>query len=351
MSNLITAIDSDGHIYERQEEIRPYLDDRWKNRHTAFWPGSYQAWDVWMQGKLESGYCFGSGKGLNAAQQVETWIRALDEHEIEQAVLFSTGSGNVPKIAEPDFAVAMSHAVNAHFAADYGCERLHPMGELPLMQPEAAARELEHAVNDLGLKGFEVLTDGLPLALGDPFYDPIYEAAQECGATIAIHGSRHWAHEWGSTKLKTFAEVHAFGFPAGIMLNFTSVICQGVPVRFPNLKMCFLETGATWLPFYLDRLDEHWEKRGAEEMPHLDRSPSDTFRDSRIKVSIEGKETLLRETIDYVGAEHLMYATDLPHWDGEFPENLEGIRNSGKLSAAEKQALLYDNAKEVYGLQ
>ena len=195
----------------------------------------------------------------------------------------------------------------------------------------------------------EVVTDGLPFGLGDSFFDPIYEAAQKHGMTIGIHGTRHWAHEWGADKLKSFAEVHAYGFPAGMICNFTSVICQGLPNRFPDLKMGFLEVGATWLPYYLDRLDEHYEKR-AEEMPHLRKKPSDTFRESKLKVSLEGKESLLRETVDFVGAEHLIYATDVPHWDGEFPENLEDIRGTNDLTDEEKTAILHDNTRELFSI-
>ncbi len=91
-------------------------------------------------------------------------------------------------------------------------------------------------------------------------------------------------------------------------------------------------------------------KRAEEEMPNLDKKPSDTFRESSIKVSIEGKESTLRATIDHVGAEHLIYATDVPHWDGEFPENLEEIRGTNELSVAEKHALLHDNTAELFAL-
>jgi hypothetical protein len=220
----------------------------------------------------------------------------------------------------------------------------------PCATPRRQRRRWNTASKELGLKGFEVLPDGLPFGLGDPFFDPVYEAAEKCGATIGIHGTRTWAHEWGSDKLRTFAEVHCYAFPAGVILNFTSVLAQGVPARFPNLKMAFLEIGATWLPYYLDRMDEHWEKRAEEEMPLLKKKPSDTFRDSSLKVSIEGKESLLRETIAFVGAEHLIYATDVPHWDGEFPENLEEIRAANELSDAEKTAILHDNAKELFSL-
>lgn len=347
MSASIPAIDADGHVFERQDEIRKYLDKRWNGRDTGLWPGG-QPWDLELCGKLEPPY--GYTRGLSAKQQRELWTRICDEHEIEKAVLFPTGSGNIEKTQDASYARDVCRAANRHFAADFMTDRLFPVGALPMRDPQAAAAEVEYATRELGLKGFEVVTDGLPFGLGDPFFDPVYETAQKVGATIGIHGTRHWAHEWGAHKLSTFGEVHAFAFPAGIILNFTSVMCQGVPIRFPNLKMGFLEIGATWLPYYLDRLDEHWEKRAEEEMPLLKKKPSQVFRESSLKVSIEGKESLLRETIDFVGVEHLIYATDIPHWDGEFPENLVEMRAANNLTDKEKQAILYDNAAALFSL-
>ncbi|MGY9004816.1 MAG: amidohydrolase family protein [Alphaproteobacteria bacterium] len=347
MATSIPAIDADGHILERQDEIRKYMDAPWSGRTTNLWPGG-QPWDNELSGDIEPPY--GYNRSMDSKAQREVWERILDDHEISMAVLFPTGSGNIAKNQEPEFAKAVCRGVNRHFANDYMTDRLFPLGALPMCDPQAAAAELEYASNELGLKGFEVVTDGLPFGLGDPFYDPVYEVAEKCGATIGIHGTRHWAHEWGANKLKTFAEVHAYGFAAGAMLHFTSVMCQGLTIRFPKLKMGFLEVGATWLPYFLDRLDEHWEKRAEVEMPLLKKKPSDIFRESSLKVSIEGKETLLSETIDFVGAQHLVYATDVPHWDGEFPENLEEIRATNTLTDAQKQALLYDNTKELFSL-
>jgi len=347
MASKIPVIDADGHIMEQQSEVRKYLDGRWKGRGTQLWPGG-QPWDTELSGKLELPY--GYTHSMKAKEQVEIWNRICDDHEIDKAVLFPTGSGNMVKLQEPDYARDVIRAANRHFATDYMTDRLFPVGVLPMRDPQAAAAELEYATNELGLKGFEVLPDGLPFGLGDPFFDPVYEAAQNYGATIGVHGTRHWAHEWGAGKLKTFAEVHCYAFPAGVILNFTSVLAQGLTKRFPKLKMGFLEIGATWLPYYLDRMDEHWEKRAEEEMPLLEKKPSDAFRDSSLKVSIEGKESLLRETIDFVGAEHLIYATDVPHWDGEFPENLEELRAVNSITDSEKTAILHDNAQELFSL-
>jgi predicted TIM-barrel fold metal-dependent hydrolase len=144
--------------------------------------------------------------------------------------------------------------------------------------------------------------------------------------------------------------VHAYAFPVGLLLQFTSVVCQGLPVRFPMLKLAFLEIGATWVPYYLDRLDEHWEKRAKHEMPLLKKKPSELVRESKIYFSLEAGETLLPEAIKYLGAEHFLYASDIPHWDNEFPGNLHALRNHPVLSESDKEKILYKNAKELFAL-
>ena len=343
----LPAIDADGHILERPNEITPYLEAKWHGRVTDLWPGC-QPWDTNLKETLGNSYEY--QKDLSARGQVKTWHRVLDENEIETAILFPTGSGNVSKLQEPEFAVAVTRACNDHFAADYADARLKPVGVLPMRDAQAAAEELRRAVTKHGLVGFEILTTGLPFALGDPYYDPVFKAAEELGVTLCVHGTRHWAHEVGSSILRTFAEVHAYAFPAGIMLQFTSVMGQGVPVRFPRLRMAFLEVGATWLPYYLDRLDEHWEKRGSVDMPLLREKPSQIFKKSNIKISIEADESLLQQTFDYAGIEHFVFATDVPHWDCEFPGNLRHLRGHRGLTESQKQQLLYGNAKQLFNL-
>jgi predicted TIM-barrel fold metal-dependent hydrolase len=82
----------------------------------------------------------------------------------------------------------------------------------------------------------------------------------------------------------------------------------------------------------------------------LKKKPTDVFRASNIKVSIESGETLLLQTIQAVGIQHLVFATDVPHWDCEFPENLHHLRDHAGLSDDQKQQILYANAKELFAL-
>jgi predicted TIM-barrel fold metal-dependent hydrolase len=58
----------------------------------------------------------------------------------------------------------------------------------------------------------------------------------------------------------------------------------------------------------------------------------------------------LAATVNYVGAEHFLYASDIPHWDNEFPENLIDLRDHRELSDDAKKQILYKNAKELFAL-
>ena len=91
---------------------------------------------------------------------------------------------------------------------------------------------------------------------------------------------------------ETFTEVHTVAFPVGIFQQFTSILFQGVPERFPKLRLAFLEIGCTWLPYWLDRMNEHWELRGNVETPDLKRPPSEVVRDRPMYFSVEAGETL-----------------------------------------------------------
>jgi predicted TIM-barrel fold metal-dependent hydrolase len=351
-------IDADAHIVERDEDIRKYLRPPYDTRGSGLLPGDHP-WDQGLGGRLgfqNPAYEPVPGVrytgGMSPKQQVEAWHGIMDWGGFEHAVCFPTTSGMVTKLREPEWQVALARAINDHLANEYNArsKRMHCVGVLPLGIPEEAARELRRGVTELGFIGFELLTMSAPRPFGDRWYDPVYAEAERLGVALCIHGGRSFSQEVGAEYLPTFTEVHSYTFPAGMMLHFTSVVCQGLPIRFPKLRLCFLEVGATWLPYYLDRLDEHWEKRGEHDTPLLKKKPSQTVRESNLYVSLESSETLLPQTIDYLGAQHFMYASDVPHWDNEFPESLQQLWEHPQLSDDTKRKILHDNAATLYAL-
>ncbi|MCH8346691.1 MAG: amidohydrolase, partial [Chloroflexi bacterium] len=302
--------------------------------------------------------------GISTGNSRITWHHLPGTAEISRWLVVSATNRSISSISAPatgaglamtavelrPFAVA--RAANNHFAADYGgrTKRLRPVGVLPLQDPPAAAAELRRAVTELGLVSFELLSTGLRLPLGDTFYDPLYAEAERLGVPLCIHGTRGNAQDVGGHLFRTFSEVHCYTFPASVILQFTSIFFNAVPVRFPKLKLAFLEIGASWLPYYLPRMDEHWELRGEFETPLLTKRPSELFRESPIYVSLEAEELLLSQTIDYVGDDHFLYASDFPHWDAGFPKNIETLEARTDLSEATKRKILYENPKALFGL-
>ena len=85
-------------------------------------------------------------------------------------------------------------------------------------------------------------------------------------------------------------------------------------------------------------------------MPLLKKKPSEMVRESKLFFSVEPGESQLTHTVDYVGAEHFLYASDIPHWDNEFPHNLHDLQNHKQLSSETKEKILYKNAKELFSL-
>jgi hypothetical protein len=269
---------------------------------------------------------------------------------MEFAYLYSTSAGDVSAVREKDYAIALCRAYNNYVHDDFATvsPRLKPLAIFPQQTPEEAAREIRRAVKELGLAGASIKTTGLTLPLGHRFYDPIYEEAQSLGCLLGVHGTRKGTQELAAGMFETFTEVHTVAFPVGIFQQFTSILFQAVPERFPKLRLAFLEIGCTWLPYWLDRMDEHWELRGQVETPDLKRSPSDVVRDRPIYFSVEAGETLLPETIRYVGEDHFVYASDIPHWDNEFPESIRKIQSRDDLSEEQKRKILHDNATAMY---
>jgi uncharacterized protein len=339
------VIDADGHLIEQTDLLRSYLKPPYDKRSGPLFHG--EPWDGHLQGTLPANreWC---RRDLKAAD----WLEIMDKHNMELAFLYSTGAGDVSRVREPGYALALCRAYN-DYVHDHWAKisaRLKPVALFPQQDPPEAAKEIRRAVKELGCVGASTKTVGLQLPLGHRFYDPIYKEAQDLGCVIGVHGTRNGAHELGAGMFDTFTEVHTVAFPVGIFQQFTSMIFQGVLERFPKLRVAFLEIGCTWLPYWLDRMDEHWEKRGKIETPDLKRPPSECVRDRSVYFSVEAGEKLIPETLNYVGEEHFVFASDIPHWDNEFPENLHKLIAREDISASAKEKILAKNARAMYKL-
>lgn len=186
--------------------------------------------------------------------------------------------------------------------------------------------------------------------LEDPAHDPFWAEAERLGVPVMFHeGTDGQLPTAGLDRYDNFFMTHMISHPFEQMLAALSMIAGGVVERFPRLKIAFLESGCGWLPFWLHRMHEHWEKR-ADEVPWLKTDPIECFR-RQCMISCDPDEATIPDVVNYIGEDYVCWASDYPHWDAIYPGAVTELRQHMKgLSKTAQQKILGDNARRFLNL-
>ena len=68
--------------------------------------------------------------------------------------------------------------------------------------------------------------------------------------------------------------MHALSFVHYSLIHLTNWIINGLPERFPKLKVVWVESGLAWIPFLMQRLDHEYHDahlRGADAQAAAER--------------------------------------------------------------------------------
>ena len=112
--------------------------------------------------------------------------------------------------------------------------------------------------------------------------------------------------------------------------------------------MGVLECGFGWLPFWGRRMDEQYAYVGSTA--DLRMKPSEYMTSGRFFCSIEHQEgeDMFNTVAGFHGDEVLMYASDYPHSECQFPESVDHILAWQSLEPETRKKLLWDNAARFY---
>ncbi|HEY7065762.1 MAG TPA: amidohydrolase family protein [Chloroflexota bacterium] len=356
----VRVIDGDGHLFEDIEAISRRMPDVYKDRTQTF--GPYQLFPPLDHLHHHTGKLlpdsFGGGKPVGPKE----WMTFMEDVGIDAAVLYPTIALSYGKIVDLDWSIYVTRAYNDWLAEAYLQEspRFKGMALLPLQETESAVMELRRAVTELGMVGAMLPSTGFAGHIGAKKFWPIYEEANRLGCAMAIHGGCHEGFQLDD--LNVYAPVHALGHPFGQMVTFASVVFNGLPDKFPNVRWAFLEGGVAWLLMVLERFDRSYETHIAYD-PRKELIPlkpgervSDYVRrhikEGRLFVGCEGEEPDLAHAIRAVGPEPFVFSTDFPHevdarmCKHEMAELLE----NEEIDDGAKQAILAGNAHRFYRL-
>ncbi|NUR89628.1 MAG: amidohydrolase [Nonomuraea sp.] len=362
-------VDVDSHHYEdrRWDEIIPYVeDDAIRDWALAMTQRSGKAAATTITtaqvGNQEvSGRILRAGRNQLAGQQdltaeerkhddVARMLWAMDMMGIDYTIMFPTPMLHLSLHPAAEVEVALARAYTRWLTSELlpQDDRIKTLAYLPFNDPAASLRMIEEFGDTPGVVGFMVTSIRYrPVHANE--YAPVYAALQERGLPLAFHAAYNW-HEQSMTQLNKFISAHALGFSFCNIIHLTNMLVNGIPERFPGLKLMWVESGLAWIPFLMQRLDNEYKMR-TSECPLLTRLPSDYMREmyySTQPMEQTASTGMMRESFEMMNApETLLYSSDYPHWDFDVPSVIYDLPF---LPEAAKRRILGGNAIDLFGL-
>jgi hypothetical protein len=344
---LSGAIDCDIHpALPSLHDLLPYLSDHWREiivqtglpdlETVNYPPGSpLTARADWRPVK---------GKPASTLEQVRT--QALDRWDTGLAICNCLYGLQI--LHGEDMAAALCRALNSWMAREWLDRepRLRASIVVPMQNTERAVDEIEYWAADRRFVQVLLLVSG-DAPLGKRQYWPVYAAAARHGLAIGIHAGSSFRHPTTPVGWTSYYTEDYVNQAQAFQTQLTSLICEGVFSKFPDLRVVLIESGFTWLPAHLWHLAKFW-KGLRMEVPWVDRPPFEIVRD-QVRLTLQpvdgppSREQFER-FLDHMGSDRLLlFSTDYPHWqfDGDafLPDGL---------SEALVGKILIDNPRETY---
>ena len=281
--------------------------------------------------------------------QVTLVQRAMDSMGIDYMVVFPTPMLLLGMHPQADVEVAIGTAFNRWLVEEILPQdsRIKAMLYLPFNHPEACTEVVERFADTPGVIGFTVTSTRFRPVHHDA-YMPLYSAIQASGKPLGFHSGFHWGDQ-SMQQCNRFISMHALSFVHFNLVHLTNWLINGMPERFPRLKLIWIESGLAWVPFIMQRLDSEYMMRSSEA-PLLRRKPSEYITDMFFTSQpLERSNLKLTEaTFEAIKAEsQLLFASDWPHWDFDLPSSITTLPF---LSEQAKRNILGLNAAKLFNL-
>ena len=205
-------------------------------------------------------------------------------------------------------------------------------------------------MKSMGFVGAMLPSIGKHGLFGHRKFLPLFEEAQKLDIMLAVHSATQGIHHLAADDFERFIDVNTYCFPVGLFRQFVSMMFAGIPELYPDLRIGWMEAGCSWVPYWLDRMDEKWEIRGAWETPNLKHTPTEAWMNGNWWVHTEAEEKGLPYYIEAMGPDKVFFASDFPHWDGDYPANLDYLLNRSDLTEEQKRKVMGENARALYKL-
>jgi predicted TIM-barrel fold metal-dependent hydrolase len=372
-----TLLDADSHVSEplnlwqerlpaKYRDIAPHMETEYQGNPGAWWfierdrqPhnvilgfGANKSLDELRQLLNSFSYAGAHRGGWDPAQR----LKDMDQDGVAGDVLYTTLGFRMFWIRDAGFQRACFQVYNdwlAEFCA-YSPKRLKGLALISLYDPKQAAEDLADCAKK-GLAGALVWAsppEELPFYAEN--YDPFWAAAQELSMPLSLHEFAGW--QWVDWDANAKKRTIAAGINSHeVEKTFSTLILSGVLERFPRLNVVSAELNCGWLPYFLHRLDERFETRGARVQgsafpTRLTLKPSEYFRRQLFATFID--DTFGINHRREIGVDNLLWSSDFPHSATFWPHSRDKIaKDFQEVAADDRQKILWKNTAKLYGFE
>jgi predicted TIM-barrel fold metal-dependent hydrolase len=336
----------DDHSIEPPDMYERHVPARWRDQAPKIVRGE-QGYDMWVfQGQATSTHF---GMAATVGWPSDEWgfepgtfsemrpgcfdvherVRDMNANGVLASMCFPTMAGfnarTFTEAGDKDLSYVMLQAYN-DWHIDEWCGtypgRFIPLGIVPMWDVELAVREVKR----IGAKGCRAISFlEAPHAQGWPSFlsghwDPMLHALVEENMVLCLH----IAGSGSLIKLAPEAPIdHSIVVPTQLTMITAQDLLFGPTLRrFPDLRVALSEGGIGWIPFYLDRVDRHYQNQSWIDNSFGEgKLPSDVFREHFLACFITDPTGVkLRHDI---GIDVIAWECDYPHTDTTWPDSPE----------------------------
>jgi predicted TIM-barrel fold metal-dependent hydrolase len=278
-------------------------------------------------------------------------LAAMDKAGVAVQVLSTSGPG--ADLMPPDQGPDMARAYNNRLKqlVDAHPDRFAGFAHLPMTAPDAAADELQRAVDDLGFRGALIngMTDNK--FLDDARYEPLLARAAQLGAPLYLHPNippkavRDTYYEGLPGIMGALLSTGGWGWHSETALHILRLVLSGTLERHPDLKLIVGHMGEG-LPAIFARIDDTVSRLASS---YLKRTASQTILD-QVWITTSGFFSLppFMAALMTFGPDRILFSVDYPFSSSDVGTNF--LRHL-PVSPADKEKIAYKNADRLLKLK
>jgi predicted TIM-barrel fold metal-dependent hydrolase len=225
---------------------------------------------------------------------------------------------------------------------------------LPMNNPEAALKEADRAITELGFRGIYVHSNINGKPLDSPEFLPLWDKMAKYNLPIYIHPWRGEEFtDYPVESASKYGIASTFGWPYETTVAMVRFVFSGILEKHPGLKIVTHHCGGM-IPYYQQRIYQHYglaSMRSGEAssfVKTLSQAPLEYFRLFYNDTAIHGNTYALMTAYDLCGADHIVFGADMPlgdHYFGarSYRQTIDAIE-AMQITPEEKRKIFVDNA-------